>query len=159
MTMPVTGHVAKRCGCRNPDTGKIYNGNCPKLRRPKGGWSSDHGVWFYQLELPHTTTGKRRQLRRGAFTTSEDAHEELDHATLLLRLAGRDQALRRDIADLFQAAVGRGAALPTEAEVRKRIRLGTPVGGESQTVGEYLTDWITELEKLDTVTGSTITSY
>ena len=52
------GHIFKRCGCRHPQTRKALGNACPKLRRPNGAWSSDHGVWHYQLELPRTPAGR-----------------------------------------------------------------------------------------------------
>ena len=51
------GSIFKRCGCRDPETRKPLNNDCPKLRRPSGAWSSDHGLWYLQLELPPTSAG------------------------------------------------------------------------------------------------------
>jgi integrase len=156
--MASTGRLMKRCGCRNPATGRVFNGNCPKLRRKDGNWSSDHGNWWYQLELPATTDGARRQLRRGNKTSTE-AKTELELAGKLLDLAGRDQDLAREIAGILQQAVRAGKALPEEPELRRRLRPGTTIASEIPTVGDYLTEWITELEKLGNHAGSTITSY
>jgi hypothetical protein len=64
------GSITKRCGCRDPGTGKPAGNSCPKLRRASGTWSSEHGHWQYQLELPVTATGQRRQLRRGGFAST-----------------------------------------------------------------------------------------
>ncbi|MCW2638327.1 MAG: site-specific integrase [Dactylosporangium sp.] len=59
----------KRCGCRDPRTGRRLGNTCPRLRRYNGtgSWSADHGTWHYRLELPATVDGARRQLRRGGF--------------------------------------------------------------------------------------------
>jgi integrase len=157
--MSSTGQLMKKCGCRNPDTDKFYNGTCPKLRRPNGAWSSDHGTWSYQLELPHTSTGARRQIRHGGFDIRDDAQAECDHATALLRLAGRDEQLRRDIADVIQTALRTGKPLPTDTELLQRIRTGANITAQMPTVGEYLTDWYTQLEKLGNHADGTLISY
>ena len=57
------GYVYKRCGCRDPETRKPFGQSCPKLRRTTGNWSSDHGLWYYQIELPHRPGTARRILR------------------------------------------------------------------------------------------------
>src|SRR5438552_6502272 len=105
------GHIYKRCGCRHRDTGKPLNGSCPKLRRPGGAWSSDHGHWHYQIELPRRPDGRRRQLRDGGFGNRTDAADQLDRARDLLDLAGRDRTLRAEIADLLEATVRAGKPL------------------------------------------------
>ena len=156
--MASPGRLMKRCGCRNPATGRVYNGNCPKLRRKDGNWSSDHGNWWYQLELPVKADGSRRQLKRG-HATSTEAKTELDLANTLLALAGRDKTLAQEIADILQKAVHDGKPLPQEAELRRRLRPGTTIASEIPTVEVYLTEWITELENLDNLAGNTITAY
>jgi hypothetical protein len=138
------GHIFKRCGCRHPRTRKALGNACPKLRRPNGAWSSDHGVWHYQLELPRTPAG-RRQLRRGGFTTGRDATAELDHARDLLDLAGRDRARRAEIADLLLAAVRAGRPLPDLDTIRQRIQADVPLA-EAPTVAAYLTEWLAGLQ-------------
>jgi hypothetical protein len=71
------GSTFKRCSCRNGD-GKELGQKCPKLRRPGGGWNHRHGIWHYQIELPPRPDGKRRgPLRRGGFTSQDDAEAEL----------------------------------------------------------------------------------
>jgi hypothetical protein len=77
--------------------------SCPRLRRANQAWSSQHGQWTYQLELPATGDGRRRQLRRAGLGSHSEATTELDHACELLALAGRDRARRAEIADLLQA--------------------------------------------------------
>ena len=57
------GTLFKVCRCRDPETGKPLRATCPKLRRQNGSWNPDHGRWTYQLELPPTADGNRRQLR------------------------------------------------------------------------------------------------
>src|SRR5688572_3417570 len=104
------GSVYKRCTCR-VETGRRVGPGCPKLRRPGGGWATNHGTWGYQLELPPTPEGRRGQLRRTGFDTRDDAIAERDQARALLRLAGGDEAPAAEIATLLQQTRS-GAALP-----------------------------------------------
>jgi integrase len=139
------GHIFKRCGCRDPRTRKALSNACPKLRRPAGAWSSDHGVWHYQLELPRTPAGQRRQLRRGGFATNREATAELEHAAALLDLAARDPQRRAEIAELLLAAVRAGVALPDLASIRHRIQADVSLE-DAPTVAAYLTEWLAGLE-------------
>jgi integrase len=153
------GYFFKRCGCRDPQTGKLYKGSsCPKLRRRGGTWSADHGTWAYQLELPRTADRRRRLLRRGGFATQRDAQTERDHARALLDLATRDQAVRARIADQLTADLHAGKALPEVDTMRRRINAGTNLA-ESPTLAEYLTGWLADLEKTAGLAGATITAY
>src|SRR6266536_3397487 len=138
------GHIFKRCGCRHPRTRKALGNACPKLRRPNGAWSFEHGVWHYQLELPRTPAG-RQQLRRGGFTAQNDAATELEHARDLLDLAGRDPARRAEIAALLHATVRAGQPLPDLDTIRRRIQADVPLA-EAPTVAAYLTEWLAGLQ-------------
>lgn len=51
----------KRCGCRNPDTGRRYGVQCPQLSQ------RGHGAWEFVGELPAGRDGRRRRLRRCGF--------------------------------------------------------------------------------------------
>ncbi|SCL17881.1 tyrosine-type recombinase/integrase [Micromonospora inyonensis] len=139
------GSIFKRCGCRHPDTGKPYGNDCPKLRRANRAWSSDHGHWTYQLELPPTAGGQRRQLRRSGLPTRQAAADELDHARALLALAPREDRRRRtEIGDLLQTAVRAKRPLPDVDRIRQRLRGGGALT-DMPTVGDYLTGWLTHL--------------
>ena len=71
------GNTYKQCGCRGED-GTRLGQQCPKLRRGNGTWSTRHGRWYYQLELPPRADGARRApLRRGGFDTQTGAEQEL----------------------------------------------------------------------------------
>lgn len=148
------GSIFKRCGCRHPDTGKPFGNACPKLRRPNRAWSSEHGHWAYQLELPPTGDGRRRQLRRAGLDRRHEASAELDHARALLALAGRDRRRRTEIADLLQSTVRAGGVLPDIDGVRQRLRGDGPLG-QMPTVAEYLTQWLNDL----TIDANTIRGY
>ncbi len=52
----------KRCGCRNPATGRRLGSNCPRLTE------ADHGTWYFAAELPNEA-GRRVRLRRGGYAS------------------------------------------------------------------------------------------
>lgn len=135
------GSITKRCTCKDPATGRRLGSQCPKLRRPGGaGWHASHGTWGYQLELPVAAGRPRRQLRRGGFDDRNDAVAERDHARSLLDLAGDDQHLAVQIADLLQACRP-GQPLPERDAVAARVRAGVPATVPT-TTGEYLQQWL-----------------
>jgi integrase len=132
------GSIFKRCSCRDQKGASLGVG-CPKLRRPGGWWSPTHGRWGYQLELPPTPAGKRRQLRRGGFDTRDAALAERDQAKTLLALAGGHQAVAVEIATLLTESKA-GAPLPDRDTIARRVRAGIPATVDT-TVAEYLHDW------------------
>ena len=148
------GSIFKRCGCRDPKTRKPLNNDCPKLRRHSGAWSSEHGLWYLQLELPPTTAGKRRQLRCSGINTNREATDILDHARELLKLAGHDRDRRDEVAELMLDATRAGQPLPAVADVAKRMGTGQPLA-EVPTLAAYLTDWLAGL----TIDPNTINGY
>ncbi|WP_428963007.1 tyrosine-type recombinase/integrase [Micromonospora fluostatini] len=137
------GSITKRCSCRAD--GKRVGATCPKLRRGNG-WNPHHGRWRYQLELPLDAAHRRRQLRRTGFTTREEAVSERDRARALLDLAGRDEILRRHVADLLQACKPR-QPLPDRDQVARRIHAGVPAA-TNLTLGEYLAEWLTNRTRI-----------
>lgn len=138
----MNGTTFKRCGCRDQATGRLLGRACPKLRRPSGGWSPTHGVWHYQLELPPTPAGTRRQLRRGGFATQRHAADDLSHARALLAIGDRDDAhTRARLADLLLATTRHGRPLPDIEDVRRRLRVGVPLD-KLPTVSEWLEEWL-----------------
>src|SRR4051812_7011450 len=120
------GTLAKHCSCRDEHARRI-GAHCPKLRRPGGAWSANHGRWRYQLELPTRPDGGRGQLGRGAFDARDDAIAELEHAKNLLNIAGNDTDLQYQIAPLLKA-VKAGRPLPALDVVARRVRAGVPAG-------------------------------
>jgi hypothetical protein len=83
----VPGSTFKRCHCRDQATGRQLGQSCPKLRRPDGRWSPEHGAWGYQRELPKARDGRRRPHRRLGFDSASAAQDALDHVTDLFALA------------------------------------------------------------------------
>lgn len=150
-------NVFKRCGCRDPVTGRPYSSRCPRLVRANGSWDAHHGTWCFQVELPATADGKRRQLKRGGFTSATAAQAALDQARRLVGLAGTDPQQRRQVGDLL-AALRATDPLPEEGEVRRCLHHGIDVTA-TPTVAEYLTAWLAHLAVADTVVGSTLRGY
>src|SRR4051794_736129 len=113
------GSLKKTCSCKD-GAGRRLGPRCPDLRRPGGSWHPTHGWWAFQLELPTTPGGRRRQLRRSGFDTREAAAAERDHAKNLLKLAGRDHAVAVQIGDvLLQTKTGQ--PLPDRDHLARRI--------------------------------------
>lgn len=140
------GTFHKRCGCRHPDTGKALNTTCPKLRRKGGAWSADHGQWAYQIEPGKDDQGSRMRLRRGGFDDRDSAAADRAHALALLDLAGGDDARRRQIAALLLDAARTHRRFPDVGTVRRRLGLNLALDRESVTIGEYLTEWVNNLD-------------
>ncbi|WP_028648749.1 site-specific integrase [Nocardiopsis sp. CNT312] len=136
------GSVFKRCGCRHPDTGKPLGARCARLRREDGAWNPRHGEWAFQIELPRTTGGKRRQARRGGLAAQDRAQDQLDHVKTLLGLAEDEAEVKAQIADLIQQALKARRPLPETVEVKRRIGTGIRTRERIPTLAEWLTEWL-----------------
>ncbi|MFG6197213.1 tyrosine-type recombinase/integrase [Nonomuraea sp. JJY05] len=143
------GSTFKRCSCRDAG-GKELGQKCPKLRRPSGGWNHRHGIWHYQIELPPTPDGKRRgPLRRGGFTSQDDAEAELAQVRALLALAGpREPATRTQIADLIKRTLAETKTLPNMETVRRKIKTGLDLTQEI-TVEQWLEEFLQRKRKIE----------
>jgi hypothetical protein len=64
--------VFKRCSCRD-EQGRALNARCPRL--PERG----HGTWYFRVEMPPGRDGRRRQLRRGGFSSQQAAKQARDY--------------------------------------------------------------------------------
>jgi hypothetical protein len=64
--------VFKRCSCRDEE-GKPLNARCPRLRE------RGHGSWYFRVEMPRSHDGRRRQLRRGGFSSRQAAQRARDY--------------------------------------------------------------------------------
>ncbi|MCT9933895.1 site-specific integrase [Planotetraspora sp. A-T 1434] len=148
------GTTYKTCGCRDAATGKQLGKKCPKLRRAGGGgerWSSTHGKWAYQLELPPHADGRRRTpLRRHGFATLEDAEAELDHARGLLAL-DEDPHTRRKVCELMLSVLKDTRALPTVDEVRRKVRTHQDLD-RTVTVAEWMAEFLKRKKRIDPTT-------
>ncbi|MFD0883707.1 tyrosine-type recombinase/integrase [Streptosporangium algeriense] len=94
------GVIKKRCGCRDPETGKQLGDRCPKLRlllknrkgEPKVGkdgeplwqWNPDHGTWWARYSAPPGPDGRRRQPWLGPCDTEDEATKALRKALVQL---------------------------------------------------------------------------
>ncbi|MEO3830334.1 site-specific integrase [Actinomadura sp. B10D3] len=138
--MAPKGSTYKTCGCRDQN-GKRLGQQCPKLRRGNGRWSSTHGSWSYQLELPPTASGTRRSpLRRGGFR-GQDAAEDAMNTTKELLAIATDETTLVQIADLIVSTVRATKKLPDPETVRRKVRAGQDLD-RPITVGEYLESWL-----------------
>lgn len=75
----------RRCGCREPETGKQLGKRCPKLKNHKR-----HGKWSWRIEVPEELVplvGKT-QLRGSGFDTDEAAQKDAETKLSRVR-AGR----------------------------------------------------------------------
>ncbi|MGW4801323.1 site-specific integrase [Nonomuraea sp. NPDC004297] len=156
------GTTFKICSCIDPLTGKNLSKTCPKLRRPHGDgggrWSSSHGRWGYQLELPAHADGKRRNpLRRSGFATLEQAEAELDHARGLLAL-DNDPAVRRQITKLMLSVLKDTKTLPDTEEVRRKVRTRQDLNRHI-TVAEWLEEFLKRKRSIEETTKRSYESH
>jgi integrase len=66
------GGINRRCGCRDPLTGRKLGDDCPQLTNRR------HGSWFFVTDVPTGIDGRRRQLKRSGFETRVTAEAALD---------------------------------------------------------------------------------
>ncbi len=128
----MNGTTYKRCGCRDPQTGRQLNGACPKLK------NRGHGRYGYVARIP--TSGGEWQLRRAVSEYKRDAVAELEQVSRLLDLARGDDHLAALIGDMIRDKTLRGGALPTTEEVDRRLGAGRDLE-RSMTTGEWLDEW------------------
>ena len=116
------GSIGRRCGCKDPVTGRQFGNACPGLKR-----SSKHGEFYFEIRI-HTSKG-RRKLHRSGYPAKKDAQAVIDRIGELVRLAGRRRRdprpdRRPDLvgehAARRAASRGRGRAPPPVARRRPR---------------------------------------
>jgi hypothetical protein len=73
--MDSNGGVFKRCGCRDPHSGRLLGTGCPTLAQ------RGHGSWYFDCAVARFQ-GRRERIRRGGYPTRREA------------LAARDALLR-----------------------------------------------------------------
>jgi len=145
----------KRCGCRDPASGKPLGSHCPNLRRPAGGWSPRHGRWYYRVELRPGPGGGRQRLQRGGFDTQQHADQEAAQVEVLLAIP--DPTDPHQLVELIQL-LRHGGPLPTPDEVRRRLRAGVPLD-QVPTVAEWLDAWLAGRRKIRPNTRRSYESY
>ncbi len=147
--MTFKGTTFKRCTCTHPETKKQLGAQCPKLKRANGMWSSHHGTWSFQAELPKRHDKTRRTRRRHGFASQTDAQSQLDKIAELVALGERrgDTALAT-IGDLIDNRLSNGEPLPTAEQVGKQLDQGNASLGCIPTVDEWLTSWIATRKKI-----------
>ncbi|MFE0025104.1 tyrosine recombinase XerC [Amycolatopsis sp. NPDC059021] len=152
MPSSTRGRTFKRCACTDSDSGKELGSKCPKLKRRNGTWSSDHGTWFYQVELPRREDGTRRTPpRRGGYSTQTQAQEQLDKITVLIEVGEEHGGTTLTVVgDLIERALRAKEPLPAPDQLRARISGGT--AAEMPTVGEWLESWLAGRKKLRATT-------
>jgi integrase len=127
------GYVLKRCGCKDPASGRQLGGRCPKLKQRHHGWR--------EYQIPVDTTGGLRKLKRGPFQRAEDAQAALDTVRELVALAP-DGRSRQQIGDLIWEQTKRGGRLPSVGDVRRRIGIGADPSTPGITFAEAWTAWL-----------------
>jgi len=104
------GTTMKRCGCRDPRTGRQYGTRCPRLRK------RGHGSWYINLPTTPTFSSPAGRLRRGGYHSRADARQALS------RLGGPAQQRRTHpltVNDWFDR---------WEADIERRLRPSTVLG-------------------------------
>jgi integrase len=139
--MTARGYVTpKRCGCKDPVTGKQLGSKCPRLTSRHHGWRD--------YQIPIETTGGERKMKRGPFARVEDAQAALDKVRELIALAGNDVRVRQQIGDLIWEQTKRGGAVPAVADVQRRVGIGADPSAPGVTFGEAWTAWLAGKKRL-----------
>jgi integrase len=133
--MSGNGHTFKRCGCKDPVTGKQLGAQCPDLSK------RHHGAWTYEIRLD-ISGGQRRKLKRSGFERQTDAGEVLSQIADLVKLAGEDEKTRRKIGDMIVEKTARGGDLPVVEDVRRRLGLRREDLGSSDAFGDSWPAWL-----------------
>lgn len=138
------GHTLRRCGCKDPKTGKQYGSRCPDLTK------RHHGTYGFSTRIDLTGKDEFR-LKRFGYETKTDAQNALNHVAELLKLAAGDDRIRRKIGDLIverSKQLRRGGTLPDVDEVKRRIGVGEDLAAPGLTVAEWLEEWLAGKRKL-----------
>lgn len=148
MTEQFEGTTFKRCSCKSSVSGKYLRSNCPKIKRRSGSWSTDHGSWYYQAELP-SRPGDRRTRRRGGFASQGDAKAVLDAMKELIEAAQPygDRALIA-VGDVIDERLRTKEPFPAPEDLVKRFASSPDSPEYMPTVEEWLEKWLAGRKKL-----------
>jgi len=111
------GVTFRRCGCRDPGTGKKYKeGQCPRLLSNKRA-DRDHGSWWGRFDAPRGANGRRRQPRLGPFATQKDAENAIAAEITRLGAGGDISDKKMLVRDYLQSWLeGKRSLKPTTFE-------------------------------------------
>ncbi|MFE6611582.1 tyrosine-type recombinase/integrase [Amycolatopsis sp. NPDC057786] len=158
MAQNFSGSTYKRCTCKHTDNGKPLGSACRKLKRRNGAWSSEHGSWYFQAELPARADGTRRTRRRGGYESQTDAQAELDKMAALVDVAEPyGAAAIIAIGDVIDKHLKTGEPLPSSGTIGAQLDAGIVDARQVPTVGEWLTTWFAGRRKK--LRGTTQLSY
>lgn len=150
------GSTFKRCGCTVPvldDQGNPVTGtdgrikqrqlgkHCPKLRRPNGSWSRQHGTWYALLNLPPMPGAGPQRIRHGGLPSQTDAEQLLADVQPLLALAQQADhpgQTRTTIVNQINAAFKARRPLPSYDQLRGKVLVGQPL--DQQMRGRSLSE-------------------
>jgi integrase len=148
--------VHGRCGCTGDD-GKQLGQDCPLLwRKGRNGeptmgkdgaavWvGARHGTAGWAARVP--TSSGEKLVKRFGFATKTEAENAAEHADRLLDLAA-DDASRKRVGDLI-AGAKRGAALPSEQDVARRLGVGLDPSSAGVSFGEARHAWLAGKKRL-----------
>ncbi len=121
------GSVYKRCGCRDPQSGRKIGRSCPRLDR------SDHGAWWFLHDVPPGQDGRRRRTMGGPFPTRGIAETELAKALARLHTGGhtdtdRELTVARYLDDWMEGKVKLRASTRRSYESHIRLYLKPGLG-------------------------------
>jgi integrase len=104
------GTVSRRCGCRDPQSGRKLGDRCPRLSNAR------HGSWSFTVELPPGADGKRRRVRKGGYDTQRAATAARSALVERVRTGARVEPGRRTVGQLLDEwLAGRVGLRPSTA--------------------------------------------
>ena len=133
------GSTGKRCGCRDPETGRQLGTRCPDLRK------RHHGDYYIEIRID--TSSGRRKLHRSGFPKVADADAALQWIRDLTSLAAGPADAAR-IGDLIWESTRHGGQLPAADVVRRRLALGADPASSGETFGVAWPAWLAGKKRL-----------
>lgn len=138
----MNGSTYRRCGCRDPETGRQLGSRCPKLAGKR------HGVWYFYQELPPDAEGKRNMFRRGGYESKSEAQGDLDKVRTLLAIPDADDdEARLALVELLRQVAADRAPIPDVDDVKRQLRAGLSLTSKL-TLGDYLDEWLDSQRKI-----------
>lgn len=153
------GSTFKRCGCKTPQLDRDgqpaltaddkpkyrqLGSECPRLRRPNGAWSRDHGTWYFAVHLAAIPGAPVQRIRQGGLPNHSEAQQLLGETIRLIRLADEADdpgAARTTLVAMVNEALKTRQPLPQYDTTRRKILIGQPLD-DTLTVEAWLTEWL-----------------